>query len=239
MKILTKQQGFTIIELMFSTVIFSTILLISLAALVQIGRLYYKGVTTSQTQQTARKVMDEISQSIEFTGSGIFAPTLATPPNPKIPVSSNNAALNVTGYFCVGGTRYTYVLDRQQKDSPNLNAFLYKQIKHVLWADDFSNCASAPLPLNMRLASPSVGTNGRELMGANMRITRLDLRDLTGASGDHSTWQIIMNIAYGDEDLLAVDTSVSPKRITCTGAQIGTQFCATSELTTIVKKRVL
>ncbi len=231
-------KGFTIIELLFATLVFSVVLLMCLTALVQIGRLYYKGITTSQTQDATRSILDEISQAIQFTGDSVTTPSLVA--GPDIPVTGGSATANAIGFFCIGSTRYSYVIDRQQSDNPSTNVTLDRQIRHVLWADVMPACAGATgiVPANLTLSNPSqgsLGTNGRELVGANMRINRLKLISL---SPDNSTWQVQLSVDYGDEDLLTVYPEDLTRKV-CKGSQVGTQFCAISELSTIVKRRVL
>lgn len=68
MKHLNK-RGFTIIELLIATVTFSLILLIITGAIIQFSRVYYKGVVTSKTQETARSVADELSRAAQFSRS--------------------------------------------------------------------------------------------------------------------------------------------------------------------------
>src|SRR3990172_9120101 len=63
--------GFTIVELMIATTIFSVILLIVTFGMLQIGRTYYKGITLTKTQNAARSIIDTISQDIQFSGEGV------------------------------------------------------------------------------------------------------------------------------------------------------------------------
>ncbi len=57
-----KPHGFTIIELLIATTIFSVVLLLAASGLLYIGRLYYKGLTSSATQEAARNIMQELTQ---------------------------------------------------------------------------------------------------------------------------------------------------------------------------------
>src|SRR5437667_5654433 len=66
-----RTSGFTIIELMIATVIFSVVLLLITAGIMQVARVYYKGVTEANTQSTARSIVDTISQAIQFDGGNI------------------------------------------------------------------------------------------------------------------------------------------------------------------------
>lgn len=225
------QHGFTIIELLFATVVFSVILLLCLASLIQIGKLYYKGVTTSQTQETARNVMDEISQSIQLSAAAVTQSSFSGGPD----IASGASYSGYTGYFCIGDLRYSYAIDRALTDgTPS-----FKEIKHVLWVDKVKDCAKQATPIaptiDLTQTNPG-GTDGRELLGAHMRLLRLNLTQPVAAT---DVWKVDLDIGYGDDDLFMTDTSVTPHNKHCKTAEAGTQFCATSELTTIINRRLV
>lgn len=236
-------HGFTIIELLFSTVTFSVVLLVCLAGVIQIGRMYYKGLTTSQTQQTARSLIDELSQSIQLSGDNIESPRNLTggvaPSGPTIGGQSD-ARTNAVGFFCIGSTRYTYVIDRQQD---NANNGLAKKIRHAMWADEPGVCANVSnitqyftdYPVDLTAAVPST-YNGRDVLSDNMRLTRLQIVPPVGVT-DRSVWIVLLTVAYGDDDLLITDPNDGTRRI-CRNTSVGGQFCAFSELRTIVKRRI-
>jgi prepilin-type N-terminal cleavage/methylation domain-containing protein len=71
MKKITSQKGFTIIELLIASTILTTILVAASFILVQIGRLYYKGVITARTQDSARNIMEAISRPTQLEGANI------------------------------------------------------------------------------------------------------------------------------------------------------------------------
>ena len=105
MNVIKNNKGFTILELLISTTVFSVILLLCTFGLVQVGRNYYRGATITRTQNVARSVMSTLTQSIQFSGSDATGTlpavgTLAAPP----PVS---------GAFCIGSLGYTYKLNTQ------------------------------------------------------------------------------------------------------------------------------
>ena len=103
MNVVKNNKGFTLLELLISTTVFSVILLLCTFGLVQVGRNYYRGATITRTQNVARSVMSTLTQSIQFSGSDADVTklpavgTLAAPP----PVS---------GAFCIGSLGYTYKL---------------------------------------------------------------------------------------------------------------------------------
>jgi prepilin-type N-terminal cleavage/methylation domain-containing protein len=98
MKKQAAQRGFTIIELLIATAIFSLVLVVFLTAFIKIGNMFYKGVSITNTQEIARTITDDISNDIRFSGT---APT----------VFPADAAGH--GYFCIGQHRYQYNLGQQ------------------------------------------------------------------------------------------------------------------------------
>jgi|GEM_PF-759510 len=252
-----KHQGFTIIELMISTVIFSLVLLGATAAIVQIGQKYSKGITYARTQEVARSTVDEIAQSLQFTSQSVKVPNYpesvadAGPDaeyniysrlyasqlssNPSITIDDPNFVTPVpdTFYFCVGAKRYSFVLNKQIESVDS----------HAFWVDEpVVGCATAPSmgPADMNQANPSLsttfpGNNGRELLDQNMRLTEISI-----IPKENKLWTISMSIATGDDDLLLYRSgaSASQARVSCEGSILGSEFCATSEISVNVGKRI-
>ncbi len=148
MRLRQHEQGFTIIELMIATAVFSTILLLCTVGLINIGRTYYKGITSAKTQETARLIMEEVTQTLQFGGG-----------NPQLGGGS---------VYCLGGKRYSYDLDKQITDSSSPGP---NQSKHVLVSDDGHTCGSVP---SLDLSLP-IGVGSRELMAPNMRLAKFDI----------------------------------------------------------------
>lgn len=92
-------KGFTILELLIATSVFSVILLLCTFGLIQVGKSYYKGVALTRTQNVARNVMGTLTQSIQFSGE---TPT-GTLPGGLVPIPSES--------FCFGSLRYQYKLN--------------------------------------------------------------------------------------------------------------------------------
>jgi prepilin-type N-terminal cleavage/methylation domain-containing protein len=141
-------RGFTFVELLISSAVFSVVLLLCAVGIVQVGKMFYKGVTINRTQDTARRVADDLSQSIQFgnTQTGNFRQT---------GISGSNLSL------CLGEVRYTY----------NTGVALSAN-QHVLWKDRIATGASCT-PVNLSVPVPSI--NGVELLGENMRIPRINV----------------------------------------------------------------
>jgi hypothetical protein len=224
--------GFTIIELMFATAAFATVLLICSAGMIYIGRLYYKGVSSAKTQAAARTIIDDVSRPIQFSSD---QPTATPQATSTVLWASTSITTNA---FCIGTQRYSYVIDRQQSDTPSTNA-ADKQLRHVLWRDTLkANSISSCKPVDLTQADPSAADStstgsGREMIPGGMRLTRFNVQTVGTNLG---LYQVDVWIVYGDEDLLNAPTGTGSRN--CKDGGIGTQFCALSELSTIVERRL-
>ena len=230
-KNLKASDGFTIIELLIATAVLSTILLMVTVVMINIGHLYYKGINQSRIQDNVRAITDDVSQHLKL-GDNFF--------------QVNNGS---TYAYCIGDTRYTYLLYKQIGTNPGPPDY---QSQHVLWRDTNPTPGSCPSVL-LDLSTTLPSANGTELAAPNSRLTSFSI---IGSS----PYNIVVGEAYGDNDLLC-DTgtlndcttsynanSVIAKLITgllssptgniyCRGS-IGDQFCATSNLNTTVVSRL-
>ena len=205
-----RTQGFTIMELLVATMVFAVVLLLVTAGILQIARVYYKGVTESNTQNTARSIMDTISQAIQFSG-GDVTETAASP------VAGNDYS------FCVGNQQFSYRLGWQVENRYDASL---NQTWHSLVQRSASGCSSSTGAQNLGNQSVS----GRDLVGPHMRLANL-IVDNIGTN----LYRVNVKVVYGDNDLLNNPTTAAAS---CKGVQAGTQFCSVSELNTIVVKRV-
>ncbi len=230
------QRGFTIIELLIATLVFSVILIVITTGVMRFSRQYYKGVISSATQDTARILVDDIARAIQFNGGNVAILTtnnLAVPPNPSAPP---------VGY-CIGGSkRYSFALNRQIK-SVNPDTTMH-QSRHALVSDNISGCSTNTRALDTAALTTLTTPNARELLGEHMRLNKFSIK------GSEGVYTINVKVVYGDDDLLCspsvpddcnadsgLSTSLNNPDVTCRSMP-GAQFCAVSELTTTVKKRV-
>jgi prepilin-type N-terminal cleavage/methylation domain-containing protein len=208
MKKLNSQSGFTVIELMISTAIFSIVLLICAFAIIHVGKMYYKGVITNRTQDTSRRLIDDIASAIQFG---------AATDNPNLFYRTGAATyggVNVES-ICLGNIRYSY----------SRNHYL-GEINHIVWRDQVS--ASGCVPRNVTLATPSA--DGQEMLGENMRLPSGITIAVTG-----QLWSVSSLVSYGNDAALFQPTS---GYTICRGVNAGGQFCAVSSLSTYVTKRL-
>lgn len=221
----SSSKGFTIIELMIATLVFSTVLAMLTTGVIYFTNMYYKGINSSNTQRTARVVADNISQAIQFSGSEVSVGTMIS--------GGTYDGLQV---LCVGSKRYTFVPGRMvtQDGSPTRpgdNA----GYRGLLVDTVQSGCNTAQAAVSAtdfrsaRNISSAGLTAASELLGSRMRLTHLAV---TPAGPNMYTIQV--SIAFGDDDLITARTGYD---VRCRSIA-GSQHCATSQLTTSVVKRV-
>jgi prepilin-type N-terminal cleavage/methylation domain-containing protein len=215
-------NGFTLIELMIASLVFSVILLGATTATIQIGRMYYKGIIMNRTQETARRLMDDISRPIQFAGS---TPRDVDPtPISGIP----------TGALCIGDQRFTYGINAQVDDNAPIGSYNNHKARHGVWQDTLNSSTSPCTPLDLTQAIPQDGNTNtnrprREVLSKNMRLGRFTV------SSSGNLWTIDALVIYGDDDLLIPDAN---NPAACANLSQSAQWCATSALSTTVYKRI-
>lgn len=210
------QKGFTILELMIATTIVSVILILVTVVLISIGNLFYKGNSQATAQDSARSIIDEISQQLELSSGAI---------------SSNVSTVGGTVYaYCIGSYRYSFIPNQQI--GTNLG-----QVMHVIWRDaaPSSGGCTALSYGTMNTSTPSSG--GTELMPANTWLTCLDINGSCGSplGSNGSPYTMTVGIAFGDPNL--TNGPGNGTNTTCQGSD-GDQFCATANLTTNILQRL-
>lgn len=214
--------GFTVVELLIATLVFSMVLVLITIGVMSFTKAYYRGITQSNTQNTTRVILENISQSIQFSGTAVTSP-IANGPGSSVG-------------FCIGNQRFSYMLHKQLVDSSPTAG----QSLHVLVRDSPGDCAG--LSAQDVAGSP----NGTELLSPNMRLTKLAV---TPVASINDLWKINIRIVYGDDELLCspsagdcgsttTSSNLNNADLACKAAIIDSQFCAVSELTTTVEKRI-
>lgn len=171
-----RSTGFTIIELMIATAVFSTILLLCATGLIAIGRMYQKGNSSRAAQEVARSVMDQIKSDFELSGGNFSW------------VGDPSAAPGITTGFCIGDNLYTYATNKKTDLTAGNHALVVSQPPGGCTPADTSQLQD----LN--------GTSAKELLGQNMRLSVLNI---TPNSVSNPTGIAIrVGVLVGDNDLI-------------------------------------
>lgn len=227
MKRIDDRKGFTIIELLISTTVFTLLLMVVLTAVTQVGRMYYKAVTTTRTQEAARTLIEDIATHLQYSSDPPF-PSVGIPAPPTLLASGQQVG------FCIGSIRYIFVMNKRATSGA-----------HAIWADKDGYETNIPCnvsAVNMDVAEPSSRVFGRDMLPEDMRLSDLEIQPM---NSEQTLWRVKVRILYGVNDLLAdPDNFNNPidatnfGRAICKGSAIGTQFCAISELETTVYRRL-
>lgn len=206
-------KGFTIVELMIATVVFSVILLLITGAIIQIGRSYTKGITTTRTQEAARRVVDDVSEAIKFTPGDPDA----TKPNT----------------VCIGQKVYAFSIGRQVTDNPNTWGLITNP---NVTCDAIDNGAAAPagfsemLGERMRVAKFSVAPLSIAEPNAYVVTVRV-------VSGDDDVL-CDDDASCNSDDVLDAAAINGAANLRCKNTSAGNEFCAMSELSVTVSQRI-
>lgn len=207
-----QQKGFTLVELMIATAVYAVVLLIALQGITQVGRMYYRGLSAARTQEVARDIIDDVSRAVQFSGSSI----------------QQNGANTI----CIGTQRYTFVLNKRLVDATPANT---REANHVLQKDTpGSGATGCPIAANQAALQNPV-----ELVSSSMRLSKFVVTEVAGSN--QRLYNVTVKVVYGEDDLLSglnLTTGDSSNAQCAGGTFLGGQFCAVSEFSTIVYKRV-
>ncbi len=214
-----KTRGFTIIEVLIATLIFSVVLLLSMQAVTRIGYLYFKGVSSVRIQELARQLSDEITQQIQF-GS---RPPITNSVDGILP---NSDPENTPLVFCIGDNRYRAVLNREMGTEAD-SILLRESVGGIGECD--------PDPTTFGSGAVELGTKG-------MRIQNLTVQRV--ADG---VWFVRIRLGLGGADLyenlestpgVPNDDPDIYREAVCQSGISGSQYCATSDLESSILRRI-
>lgn len=218
-KVSSGDKGFTIVELLISTSVFSVVILVVTFGVIKIGNIYYKNITSSRTQSVTRSINSDIVTALQFTTDDV------------------NPGGNIGGmqYFCIKDMRYRYRIGKQYVKGLEFSSGIFTEKLSGLGCDDptTTQCANS--------ASTGCVTPQRQLLGNKMRLLTLDITTLGNAS---NVYTVNVRVAYGDDDLLdGVDGVANPDNIVwanvrCKSGVSGSSYCAVAGLETTVKRMV-
>lgn len=200
------EKGFTLVELLIATTVFSVILLLCTYGIISVGRTYYKGVTITRTQEVARNIMDDITQAIQFSGGSIQPSIIA------------NASIQG---FCIADRRYSYIINDMLDDVPTDHAFVVDKSGQP--------CAAGMQVQTINQAVLPNQANSKEMLLPNMRVLAVSVQEVS-----ERQYRVSIKIASGDNASLE---GAAPN-LQCRNRSGDSQYCAVTELTSIVQKRL-
>lgn len=173
-KVAGKEFGFTIVELLIATLVFSMVLLIITTGILQVTNTFFKGDNDSSTQQVATNVLNTIAQAVQFNGG----------------VVDQNTTANT---LCIGNEQFSYWLGAELE--PTVVAG-QDQVKEAL-VENSVNCDGARSSVGRELLADNMRLS-------NLTVTCLSseaLCDSTTTGG--ALYQITVRVVYGSSGLLS------------------------------------
>ncbi|MFO0887282.1 MAG: type II secretion system protein [Candidatus Nomurabacteria bacterium] len=214
---INKQNGFTIVELLIASAVFSFVILGASVAIIQISRLYYKGIIVSNTQTSAKAILDSITQAIQYESATIVGKDDAS----TVSLGDAPTTNHDVSVVCIGNNRFTFVKGvKQGSDTDN--------IKHAMWRDKIDNSGACSTGVPDLKSDPSAG---HDMLSDNMRVSKLEVNALKDSVGNETgLYEVKLTVIYGDDDLIDGDK--------CKGQVAGSQWCSAVNYSTIVFKRI-
>ena len=206
-------KGFTVVELTIATAVFAAVLLVGLSSFLGVGKVFYKGLTHSQTQAAAQQILDRISADVQF--GSIIGSVQAT-------------GTGSSQYICLGNIRYTYNLYQ----IVDLNTHDIEQNQLGLLRDGLPS----PYGCGSPFGSAKVAFNNpTELLGEKMRLSKMDITAVKDSTGSDvkDLWSVSLTVAYGDDTSLQDSGSSEPA---CNSNLANSQFCSVIKLSTSVTR---
>lgn len=246
------QKGFTIVELMIALTVMATLLAMAAVVLIQVGKLYSKGVNTANAQNASRNIVYNIGSMLQFSGKAPYSCTSQAGSATCAARSASSGSKTVYSY-CIGTTRFSYILNSRLSDNPTGT-----ETRHVLWQDTMSSdafcypldIATAAVPSTCAPGTPvgqcgATANSGKELVPSGTRLGRFVIQPISAGS---NIYGIDAWLAYGDDDLVDVTGSgnCAPGQggrdgcagfMRCLGG-FGQEYCAVSQLSTTVVRRL-
>jgi prepilin-type N-terminal cleavage/methylation domain-containing protein len=208
-----QEAGFTIVELMIASLVFSVILVVITVGVIRFTNGYYRGINSSTTQTTAQNTIDSISQAVQYSRGGTSA--------------------GGVGYFCAGSKVFTYTPGKQFGGVPiSADRGLYMMDNS---GPACSNPASPTggvelLDKGMRVISASVTqpTAPSYLSNIKIKLAYGDddlLCSQTASPGSCTNETVLTGSQFTNSDVFCK-------------AHLGSQFCSVVELSTVAQQRL-
>jgi len=226
-KYLSNSKGFTILELLIATTVFSAILLVLTQVVIRLTGTYYHGVIQNQTLNVAKNITNNIVQQIQFTGGYVYPK--GDPLRWDITAIHDDTTLKkYESYLCIGNNQYVYQLYGINDGNTSNGSLILSYNPQCSTIGPLLNYGSSWDLRNSNTVSSSYYVN---LVPNHMRLVKFDISQQFG-----NLYKVDVKVAYG-ADASPANTGIGFN--TGTGdCNPNSSYCATTELVTYVEKTV-
>ncbi|HET6924791.1 MAG TPA: hypothetical protein VFH39_03110 [Candidatus Saccharimonadales bacterium] len=218
--------GFTIVELMIATLVFSMVLLVVTYGVLHFTHDYYQGVNSSTTQGVARNVADTLSQAIQFGGS--------------TPIGSPSGS--TSGYLCAGNVEFNYRLDKTVGNSGSW-ALLRFPITGTCYTGAVPNAPAGTKPTEMLQPRMRLLKFDVSPVSAGSLLYKVDIGIALGEDDLLCDTKVTPPTSTGGCDTSAASLGALPlpgdaDSIRCKASSGAAQFCDVALLSTVAQTRL-
>lgn len=202
-------KGFTIIEVLIASLVFTTLLLLCMEGITRIAKVYIKSSSTTRASEFANAFIGDIAQQVKYGAT--IQPTAGTNPI----------------YFCVADSAYKITINKKETEAPTgINPIIkisYPGCANGYATADYSSGQNLA-PVDVRILKFSVTSSGgtNPIWTINMRV----------AIGDKD---LLVDNNLPPKDLNDASANLSTAK--CKG-RAGGEFCAVIETTTSASRRM-
>lgn len=220
---LTKNHGFTLVELMIAISVFSVVIIIGFYAFIQINNYYTKGVNIVRTQDAARNLVADIATQLQLT-SGTYT-------NQLTDGSELSQGVEIA---CVGNKAYVYQINVSQKDENEFAIYSY-----AIPINTCPNPLSAGSEDVTYLLKPGVRLLQLDIDADNAPLYNITVALLYAPEdgADNAARTELVNTHKDDPNLPGSEMDNIDKW-NCNATVSGSQYCSLSRITTSVYKRI-
>lgn len=151
----SKNSGFTIIELMIATSVFSIVLVVAASGILTIGRTYYKSLTSSRAQEAARSISNTIAETIKYNAQ----------------TSNDDETTDTVGVpqaVCFGYDRYSYIINSQV--GSGAIGLMYDRRAELNACSPIASGGTELVPDNMRLLHFDISSVHSDTFRVNVKV---------------------------------------------------------------------
>lgn len=219
----SKQQGFTLIELMLAMTFLAMLILAIAMTTMQIGRIYSKGITLREVNQVGRTAIDDLRRAVGASKPFDLASSdvLITQPN--------------GGRLCLGD--YSYVWNTGDALKTGAGVYTYNDSAstpvHFARVKDNGRtiCAAGFSRVNVNQATELLTSGDRDLVLQSLSIKRTANDTTVGQGQALYAVSMIIGTNSGDEDLLAGAAACKPP-LEAIDAQ---EYCSINQFDIVVR----
>ena len=207
----SNQNGFTIIEVLIASLVFTTILLLCMEGITRIAKVYVKNSSTTKTSEFVKSFVEEIAQQVRYST-----------------VTPGYSGTNPV-FICVSGKGYKIEINKADTD-PAVNPIIKINDPGCSFYSDptkYTVVANSPEP---------VAPSGMRVLKFSLiktvetgQLWQIDMRVALGPK----------DLLIDSANRLLTDPLSNPATANCTSGVAGSEFCSVINISTTVSRRML